>query len=195
MSDPVQVIFKKADDEMQVVYGEVYAPSDLPDSQDDRMSADEIMKASYHFMKMGRLSKIDTQHDRKDNGSYVVESFIARDGDPTFIPGSWVMGVKVPDTKLWKMVKSGELNGFSFDGEGFRTTKTVSVEVPDEVSGLTESVSEHAHQFIVKFDDDGKFVGGETDIVNGHKHKITRGTATEAHAGHTHRFADVEGAV
>jgi hypothetical protein len=29
--------------------------------------------------------------------AYVVESSIARDDDGLFIPGAWVLGVKVPD--------------------------------------------------------------------------------------------------
>jgi hypothetical protein len=41
-------------------------------------------------MRKNALSRIDVQHDRKESGSYVVESFIARDDDSVFIPGAWV---------------------------------------------------------------------------------------------------------
>jgi hypothetical protein len=37
-------------------------------------------------MRKGALGKIDVQHDRRESGSYVVESFIARDDDSVFIP-------------------------------------------------------------------------------------------------------------
>ena len=60
-------------------------------------------------MEKGILSNIDTNHSRQPNGCRVVEAFIARDDDRVFIPGSWVIGVKVPDPALWRMVKSGEL--------------------------------------------------------------------------------------
>jgi len=192
MTSPVEILFKKQDAEQQVVFGEVFAPG-VTDSQGDRMSAEEIQKAAYHFMEMGRLTKIDTNHDLKVNGSYVVENFIARDGDPVFIPGSWVVGIKVPDPKIWSLIKSGELNGFSFGGRGYREEIVVSIEVPDHVSGLSDSVAGHAHQFVVKFDEDGNFLGGETDTVAGHTHKITKGTLTDEVNGHAHRFSYVEG--
>jgi hypothetical protein len=186
------VTVRKADDEKQIVYGEVYAPG-VPDSQGDVMTAEEIEKTAYGFMEAMRLTKIDTNHDLQDNGSYVVESFIARKGDPTFIEGSWVIGLKVPDKKLWKMVKSGELNGFSFDGEGYGTEKKVTVDLPEKLNGVTQEAEDHVHTFVVKFDATGQFLGGETDTVDGHKHKIVKGTATEQAMGHRHRFSFVEG--
>jgi hypothetical protein len=187
------VEIKKADVEQQVVFGEVFAPGVI-DSQGDCMTAEEIQKTAYLFMEKGRLSKIDTNHDLQANGSYVVENFIARDGDPTFIPGSWVVGVKVPDANVWAKIKKGELNGFSFDGVGFREPTTLQVEIPEKLSGLSDQVNDHAHQFVVKFDPaTGAFLGGETDEVAGHSHKIVKGTLTEEVDGHTHRFSFVEG--
>jgi len=118
VEDAIQI--KKVDQEEQVVFGEVYAPS-FPDSQGDFMSSEEIKKMAYNFLRKGVPSNIDVNHTQQPSGSYVVESFIAREGDPTFIPGSWVLGVKVPDPQVWRMVKSGELNGFSLDGIGVRT--------------------------------------------------------------------------
>jgi hypothetical protein len=193
VQDAVQI--KKLDREEQVVFGEVYAPG-FPDSQGDFMSPDEIKKMAYNFMRKGALSNIDTNHTQTPNGSYVVESFIARDDDPVFIPGSWVLGVKVPDQGVWQMVKSGELNGFSLDGFGVRTDSVFSVEMPELLKGETTEVSDHSHVFTVKFDRAGNFLGGTTDPGrDGHVHKIARGTATER-AGvpaHSHRFSFVEG--
>lgn len=186
------VEIKKQDAEQQVVFGEVFPPG-VVDSQGDFMSADEIRKTAYRFMQKMRLGKIDTNHDLNVNGSYVVESFIARDGDPTFIPGSWVVGVKVPDETVWAKIKKGELNGFSFDGVGFREPTTLQVEIPEKLTGLSDRANDHAHQFVVKFDKDGNFLGGETDEVGGHSHKIVKGTLTEEVDGHTHRFSFVEG--
>jgi hypothetical protein len=186
------VEIKKQDQDEQLVFGEVYVPN-VTDSQGDRMSAEEIKKTAYLFMERMRLNKVDTDHDQKVNGSFVVESFIARDGDPTFIPGSWVIGVKVPDAGIWQKIKKGELNGFSFDGMGIREEVTVEVNVPESLTGLSDRVEDHAHQFQVRFDPaTGAFLGGETDVVNGHSHKIVKGTVTEAAAGHTHRFSYVE---
>ncbi len=182
----------KLDEDEQIVFGEVYAP-DVVDSQGDTMSAEEIKKMAYKFMEKMRVHKIDVQHNNKPSGAYVVESFIARDGDPLFIPGSWVLGVHIPDKGLWNRVKSGELNGFSFEGLVSSTPTRVKSNIPEEVKGLTDNRVGHSHAFKVKFDHEGNFLGGETDEVDGHKHVIKAGTVTEQSLGHTHRFSYVEG--
>ena len=192
--DTQEVIqFKKFGDDEQIVFGEVYAPG-FPDSQGDFMSAEEIRKMAYNFLRKGLVSNIDTNHSRQPNQSYVVESFIARDDDPVFIPGSWVLGVHIPDPAVWQMVKSGELNGFSLDGMGIRTPKTFEVEMPELLKGETDKVGNHSHAFTVKFDQEGNFLGGQTTPgPDGHVHKIVRGTVTEPALGHSHRFSFVEG--
>jgi hypothetical protein len=184
---------KKVDDEMQVVWGEVYAPG-YPDSQGDYMTADEIRKAAYKFMAAGRVNKIDHEHNEVESGAYVVESFIARDDDPVFIPGSWVTGVHIPDPGMWAMVKSGEINGFSFGGKGFKKPGALIMEIPEVLKGETDQVESHAHTFSVHYGPKGEFLGGRTDeAADGHYHVIVKGTVTEPAHGHTHRFSFVEG--
>ena len=85
VQDGIQI--KKLDQDEQIVFGEVYAP-DFPDSQGDYMSAREIKKMAYNFLQKGNVSNIDTNHSQVPNGSRVVESFIAREGDPIFTPGA-----------------------------------------------------------------------------------------------------------
>ena len=185
--------FKKLDGEEQIVFGEVYAPG-FPDSQGDFMTPDEIKKMAYNFMRKGLTSNIDTNHSQQPNGSYIAESFIAREDDPVFIPGSWVIGVKVPDQAVWQMVKSGELNGFSLDGIGVRTPANLAIDMPELLKGETDKVGNHNHSFTVKFDDVGNFLGGDTSPgPDGHVHRIVRGTVTEPSLGHSHRFSFVEG--
>ena len=183
---------KKQDEEQQLVFGEVFAPG-FPDSQGDFMTVETIQEMAYGFMRKGFVQKIDIQHSQQESGCYVVESFIAREGDPTFIPGSWVLGVKVPDPEIWSLVKSGELNGFSLDGFGVRVDSVIEVDMPDVIKGLTLETDGHSHVFYVKYDQDGNFLGGHTDVVDGHMHRILRGTATEDSNGHSHRFSFVEG--
>ena len=186
------VRIKKLDAEEQVVFGEVYAPG-FPDSQGDFKSPEEVKKMAYNFLRKGITSNIDVNHSQTPSGSYVVESFIARDDDTMFIPGSWVVGVKVPDN-VWSLVKSGELNGFSLDGWGLRTDAIFEIEMPELLKGETDEVQNHRHEFTVKFDDDGNFLGGRTSYArDGHFHKIDRGTVTETVNGHNHRFSFVEG--
>lgn len=188
-----EVAIKKYDEEQQLVYGEVYAPG-LPDSQGDFMSRENIQVMAHGFLRKGLVNKIDLNHTQEESGCYVVESFIARDGDPTFIPGSWVIGVKVPDTSVWNLIKSGELNGFSLDGTGLRVDAELEIEMPDVIHGETDIAAGHKHEFSVRYDDEGNFLGGVTGPSrDGHVHRILRGTATEPARGHSHRFSFVEG--
>lgn len=186
------VPIKKTDDEQQLVFGEVYAPG-FPDSQGDFMTRESIQQMAYEFMRKGFVNKIDLNHNQQESGCYVVESFIARDDDPIFIPGSWVIGVKCTD-EVWQLVKSGELNGFSFDGVGFRVEKEIEIEMPTVIEGETDEANGHKHRFFVKYDEEGNFLGGWTDQgPDGSKHRILRGTVTEEDNGHAHRFSFVEG--
>jgi hypothetical protein len=184
---------KKTDNEQQVVFGEVYAP-DFPDSHGDFMGADAVRDMAYGFMKKGLLSKVDIQHSQEECGAYIVESFIARDDDPVFLPGSWVIGVHIPDVETWALVKSGELNGFSLDGFGIRVPTKFEIDMPELLKGETDISMDHKHGFIVKFDNEGNFLGGRTtEAADGHWHEIVKGTVTEDASGHNHRFSFIEG--
>lgn len=186
------VSIKKVDEDKQLAYGEVYVPM-IPDSQGDFMTAVEIEKMSHQFMKDGLLRGVDTQHDLQDNGAVVVESFIARKDDPDFIHEAWVAAVWVPD-ELWPLVKSGELGGFSMYGSGERTPTMITIEIPDNgiIKGDTDTAEDHIHTYFVKYDDEGNFLGGETNAVDGHSHKIIKGTTTEKADDHRHRFSFIE---
>lgn len=177
-----------------MVWGEVYAPG-FPDSQGDFMTEDTIREMAYKFMKAQNLDSVDINHSRDKSGSYIVESFIAREGDPDFIAGSWVVGVHVPNDQDWQLVKSGELNGFSLDGFGQRVETVLEFDMPEVLSGRTTKADDgHDHVFYVKFDQSGAFLGGVTDAgPDGHVHVISRGTCTDTTAGHSHRFSFIEG--
>lgn len=186
------VTIKKADTYEQIVFSEVYAP-DIPDTDNEFMAAEEIRKAAYNFVKEGRIFKVDTNHDNEENGSYVVESFIARKGDPDFIVGSWVVGIHIPDPDVWQKVLDGEINGFSLEAAVHKTPHEVEVDIPAYVHGGTSENADHLHAFKVEFDTGtGALKGGVTDTVNDHYHIIKRGTVTEDSAGHNHRFSYVE---
>jgi hypothetical protein len=182
-----RVAIKRVDDDKRVVYGEVYAPYAL-DSHGEFMLPEDIELMAHRFMKLELGTSIDTGHDNVPNGSYPIESFIARRGDPDYTPGAWVLGVKVPDDDIWMQVKSGKLNGFSF--QSLVKAKEVEVEytvVRDHV-GMTEVHGDHAHVYFVELDEMGRVVGGRTNTVNGHSHEIVRASVTATAAGHTHRF-------
>ncbi len=186
---------KKSDDDLQVVYGEVYAPN-FPDSQGEFMTVATVRNMGWGFLMKGNVTKIDVQHNQKMAGCFVVESFIAREGDPTFIPDAWVIGVYVPDKELWGLIKSGELNGFSLDGYGARVATEITLEIPELLKGETDEVEGHTHEFYAVYDAEDNFVGGNTSKAeDGHQHVIISGTATEyaGNPSHRHRFSFVEG--
>ena len=179
-------------EEQQIVYGEVYAPN-RPDAQGEYMTREEIRKMAHEFIRSGKMSSIDVLHDNKVvKGSCVVESFVADEGDTRFIPGSWVIGMHVPDGGLWQRIKKGEINGFSMEALVTRHDRDVNVEIPPVVTGLTSKSDGHEHKFYVAYDADGQFKGGVTDTVNGHYHQILAGTHTQKADGHTHRFSSVD---
>jgi len=188
----MNMLLKKLDDELQVVYGEVYAPN-VPDAQGDFMTSDEVIKMAHEYMKNGSLTAVDTNHDNKETGSTVVESFIANEGDPIFVEGAWVVGIHVPDPELWAGIKNGELNGFSMEAMVQAEKKIIEFEVPDIIVGTTLSDDTgHTHEYTVKFDEQGNFLGGSTDVVDGHVHPIVKATVTGETEGHTHKFSIVE---
>lgn len=103
--------------EKHIVLGVVYEP-DVRDTDGNFMNAKEIEKMAYRFMEQLRNADIDKEHNGKV-GVYgtVVESFIARDGDPDFPVGAWVLGVHVTDRDTWAAIEKGEVTGFSLAGK------------------------------------------------------------------------------
>lgn len=188
-----ETVFKAADEEQRIVWAEVYAPN-RPDSDTEYMDAEGIRKMAYDFMSRMGLDQIDSGHDNQlVAGCCVVESFIARKGDPDFIEGAWVVGVHIPDDDTWAKVKKGELNGFSMEAMVNKEVVEVTLEVPPVIQGRTMKAEDgHVHTFHVAYDENGRFLGGKTDTVDGHYHTIKRGTVTEETGGHRHKFSHVD---
>lgn len=182
----------KPDEEQRMVYAEVYAPG-VPDAQGDFMDAEAVRLAAHSFVRKGMMAQVDIQHDNKTiPGIQVVESFLARADDKLFIPGSWVVGVHIPDDDTWEKVKKGELNGFSLEALAATEQVEVEIEIPPVVSGVTSKEKDHVHKFYVAYDETGKFLGGQTDSVSGHVHTIRAGTITDTVDDHNHKFSAVD---
>jgi hypothetical protein len=185
--------FIKFDDELQIVYSEVYAP-DMIDTQGDFTDAVEIRKMGHDFMRSMALDSIDMNHDHQLVDAVVVESFIVRKGDEDFIEGSWVVGIHISDVDIWTKVKKGEINGFSMDGAATATYEDIEINVPEELEGRTYETEGHTHVYILKFSPEGVLIGGETVPDENHEgvHVIKRGTKTEDMGDHSHRYSFVE---
>lgn len=187
------MLIKKIDDELQVVYGEVYVPS-IPDAHGDFMTEEEVRKMAHRFLASGRVNRIDIQHNNELTGAVVVESFIARKDDEVFIPLSWVVGVHIPSPELWQLVKDGEINGFSIEALVSSEDQVIELEVPESISGYTDVAEGHTHTFTIRFDENGNFLGGSTDTVDNHRHRIEKATTTQpgGEGRHAHRYSFLE---
>lgn len=196
MNEPKWLVAKDENKpDQRLVYAEVYAPN-RPDSDGEFMTAAEIQKMAHAFTAKGEMGNIDVMHDNEVvPGCKIVESFIARKGDPDFIEGSWVVGMHVDNDDLWRAIKSEQINGFSMEAMVYRHEREVEIEIPPVVSGTTqksEGGDGHIHKFYVTYDDHGRLAGGRTDMVNGHFHEIRAGTVTELSQQHRHKFSAVD---
>lgn len=205
--EPRHTQIKKTDDELQIVWGEVYVPN-IPDSHRHYMTEMEVMKMAYRTLAdalTGRamFEGYDTQHDNIACQDVIVESFIARPGDPDFLPGAWVVGLHISDPDRWHLVKTGELNGFSMQASVLMEECEVEIDLPESVTGETAVSSDgdlHPHRFKVRFSETGEYLGGETtegvraDGLDRHGHRIVRGSLTEpaGNPPHTHRFSLID---
>ena len=177
----------------RIAFGEVYAP-DVLDTYGEFMYAEDIESMCHRFAELDSSEVIDTNHDNEPNGSFPVESFIARGADPDFREGTWVLGIKVPDDHIWAQIMKGELNGFSFEAMVRPVDVVAKVDSVRDQVGLTEpptgGADDHEHLFFVQLSDTGRVVRGSTSMVEGHFHNIQRGTSTNpgGEDRHVHRF-------
>lgn len=196
----MHVVLKEVDEEAPdpnrvFVMAEVYAPN-IPDTDGEFMTAEEIRKMAHDFISSGRVANIDVMHDgHHAKDVRVVESFIVDKSDERFIADAWVIAVQIDNPELAQKVRKGELNGFSMESlVAKQPEQEVEIEVPPVVQGMCAKAEGHDHEFFVNYDaDTGKFRGGYTSkAADGHSHVIRRGTATETTAGHNHRFCAVD---
>ena len=196
---------KKTNEELRLAYSEVYAPN-LKDTQGDFMTAEVIRIMAHDFLANALTDQVDVRHDNDTTREcYVVESFIARKGDETFIEDAWVVAVHIMDDELWEAVKSGEINGFSMQANVRVREKILEVDIPDDgiLKGITDTPTGalegepgHKHSYTLRFSEVGDLLGGETDEAAGHTHQIRAATVTEPPrnepTGHVHRFSFLE---
>jgi hypothetical protein len=177
------------------VLAEVLLP-DIPNSYGDIYSRDAIREFAYQYAIQGY--GIDVDHDNTDiqgRAAVVVESFIVRAGDPDFVEGAWVVGMKILDADLWQQVLDGKINGYSFEADcslfpiifqNLTNRQVVGNTEPDPVDG-------HVHSFLVLLDVFNRPISGGTGTSNGHSHRIVSHTVT-AYAedknkrSHNHRY-------
>lgn len=179
----------------RVAFAEVLVP-EVRNVAGDWWSREAIVAAAYMFMEQG--FKLDLEHDNEDYTGqwFVVESFVARPGDPDFIEGSWVVGVRVYNDDIWNKILSGEINGFSYEAMIYYLTGEVTTDDDFVRQGTTEpdvTGDFHTHDFAVMVDENNRPVRGGTTVDNGHYHDILVHSITEESAGHRHRYNLING--
>lgn len=111
----------KADDELQRVYGIVYAVGKIDTDGDFVDDPAVIRKAANDFMARERNNQVDSEHSyTPERGAFVAESWLVKDGDSMFghLVGAWAVAIQVDNVDLWKQFKEGSLAGLSLAGYG-----------------------------------------------------------------------------
>ncbi len=186
--DNVQFAIASVDESRRIVFGQVYQPNRI-DAKGWFMEPDEVEKMAHRYLKLSNLKNtIDTNHDNIPNGCYPVQSFIARKGDPDYVEGSWVLGVKVANDDIWNQIISGQINAFSMEIFVRRVPAVVKYEIVPNQVGETEPYEDHSHFFFVKLDDNGRVISGKTSTNAGHYHEINVNSVTQESNNHSHRY-------
>lgn len=187
-----RVVFKRLKEDRQIAYGEVYAPYDV-DTHGEFMSAPDIEQLAHKFMLKLLTKHIDVMHDNQPGKAAAVESFVAREGDPDFTVGAWVLGTKVFDRALWSRIKSGEITGYSMQARVRQIPMVVEMEdfPEDQYRGRVNAggTDAHVHDFWILVDKRGNAVAGQTsEGPDGHTHIIRENNRTDIAGGHVHTF-------
>ena len=125
----------KRDSKQQLVLVEVYVPNEL-DSQGEFASAETLEKAAHDFAARGNHNNVSIMHNGEKIDASVVESYIAKRGDPLFTEGTWVAVIKVRDPLVWSAIEKGALRGVSFEGNGQRRDAKLNGESAREMYDL-----------------------------------------------------------
>jgi len=116
----------KINNEMQICYSIVLEPETV-DFQGDIISAESVQEGAHDFLQkyLWGEANMNLMHKKNVDSVKIIESFIAPVSfdweGKSILKGSWIMGIKVFDTDLWKNIKDGKLSGFSIGGTGKRT--------------------------------------------------------------------------
>lgn len=115
---------------------ELVGPVAIPDIEIPRKRGDEIYfikftkdvvkRMAQKFLKEGRVGESNLEHNGDiEAGTYIYESWIVENEEDMAnsvyglnVPvGTWMIKMKVIDKETWNKVKTGELRGFSLEGD------------------------------------------------------------------------------
>lgn len=86
-------------------------------------TSEDIREIAQQYMKYGFQQNMNMNHTSIPAKSYIFQSYIVDSSKGINAPkgidapdGSWVIGVKVDDSKTWADIKAGKVKGFSIEG-------------------------------------------------------------------------------
>lgn len=122
------------DDEKRVIVGAAMVPNRMIHRYDNLgniyyvyFSKETIKKMADKFLRQKRTDETNIEHDGVKLGAdkvYITESWVSehpeKDKSAAYgfsLPaGTWYVSMKVDDPKVWKLIKSKQLTGFSVEG-------------------------------------------------------------------------------
>ena len=125
--------FLFASEDQQILVGPVAVPDmeivrkdkDTGEIYYVRFSKEVVQRMAEKFMKELRNDQTNIDHNPEDKaGSYIMETWVVENVEDKAnsvynmdVPvGTWMVKMRVADPETWKMVKAGELRGFSLEG-------------------------------------------------------------------------------
>lgn len=117
--------FIKTDNEKRIVYGpamipELFIPRINEKDGSEFMvyfTAQTIEKIAINFFKGNRHNMANVNHeDLLQDGVTYFLSFISTEKTSEYPQGTWFLGAKIENDTIWQKVKSGEIRGFSVEG-------------------------------------------------------------------------------
>jgi len=131
LKDKIQL---SIDNDKQILIGAALVPDKLiyrvhPKTKEEfyiKFSSETIEKIAQRFFKKGNQLNFNIEHTNESVNAYVFESWIVEDEENdkstkyglSYPKGTWVISAKVDDKEVWdKYVKTGEVRGFSIEGE------------------------------------------------------------------------------
>lgn len=156
-----KIRYKFSSDDQQIVTGAVLIPDQLifrtaeslGEKEDGYIffDADTIKQLAYQFMQNAGWIQTDLNHGETTWGVTPIESWVIADSKidkaatlGLDLPvGTWMLGCKVNDDKLWAEIRAGDYNGFSLDAvmgkmevamgkEGEKSLETSILEILEE---------------------------------------------------------------
>lgn len=100
-----------------------------------------VRKIAQKYFKEGFQHNLNLHHSSIPAHSFIFQSYITDKAKGIYPPkeiavpdGSWIVGVKIENSDVWKKVKSGEVKGFSIEGvfdydEKFKANKSFETEI------------------------------------------------------------------